>query len=333
MVELIFTLDYEIYGNGHGTLRDLVLDPTWRLAEVFKEFGAPFVIFAEAVEFAKIEEAQSDPDSADVQAQLRELQASGHEIGLHLHPWWANARYEGGRWRLDWSERNISTLGLNRVEAIVSGAIRYLRDALQDQDFTPFAFRSGLWAMQPTSVIASVLASHGIRVDSSVFKGGRIESLGLDYRPALRNSDIWRFNDNVNVPDPDGKLWEIPIHTQMVPFWQMLGSKRLKLQKKAQNSNHGTPLPRRWRDFLRFSYPRKLDFCRMTFEEMSAELEVILKDAEMHPQERRVVVAIGHSKDLVDYETTRIFLKSLRDRSVSVTTFSRAFCQELQFSC
>ncbi len=333
MVELIFTLDYEIYGNGHGTLRDLVLDPTRRLADIFKEFGAPFVVFAEAVEFAKIEEAQSDPDIAGVRAQLRELRAAGHEIGLHLHPWWANARYEGGSWQFDWSERNISTLDLNRVESIVSGAIRYLCDALHDPNFIPLAFRSGLWAMQPTSVIASVLARHSVRVDSSVFKGGRIDSLGLDYRPALLNSDTWRFGDDINIPDPEGELWEIPIHTQMVPFWQMLGSKRLKLQKKAQNSNHGTPLPRRWRDFLRFSYPRKLDFCRMTFDEMRLALEPVLKDAQLRPEERRVIVAIGHSKDFVDIEAIRLFLTFLRERSVSATTFSRAYCKEQQFSC
>ncbi len=53
MIECVFTLDYEIYGNGQGSLRDLVLDPTQRLAELFQEFGAPFVVFAEAVEFAQ----------------------------------------------------------------------------------------------------------------------------------------------------------------------------------------------------------------------------------------------------------------------------------------
>ena len=40
MIECVFTLDYEIYGNGEGSLRDLVLDPTRRLAELFQEFGA-----------------------------------------------------------------------------------------------------------------------------------------------------------------------------------------------------------------------------------------------------------------------------------------------------
>ncbi len=173
MIECIFTLDYEIYGNGEGTLRDLGLEPTARLAGLFQDWGVPFVVFPEALEFARIEEAGSDPDTAVVRTQLRELRAVGHEIGLHVHPWWANARHENGHWWLDWSERNICLLKPDRVEAIVSGAIGYLRDALGDPRFTPLTFRSGLWVMQPTAVVAKVLVRHGVRVDSSVFKGGR----------------------------------------------------------------------------------------------------------------------------------------------------------------
>ncbi len=328
MIECVFTLDYEIYGNGEGSLRDLVLDPTRRLAELFQEFDAPFVVFAEAVEFAKMEEAQSDPDTAEVRTQLRGLRAAGHEIALHLHPWWANARYEDGQWRLDWNERSICTLEPERVEIIVSGAIQYLRDGLDDPSFTPVSFRSGLWTMQPTPVIASALARHGVRVDSSAFKGGRVHELGLDYRPALGNDGFWRFGNDVNVPDPAGALWEVPIHTQMVPFWQMLGRKRLKLQSKMRSAGESTPLPRRWRDFLRFRYPRKLDFCRMTFQEMREAIEGVLGEQRARGEEHSLVVAIGHSKDFVDSEAVRRFLTLLKEQSAHVTTFSRLLSQE-----
>ncbi len=330
MIECVFTLDYEIYGNGEGSLRDLVLEPTRQLAGLFQEFGIPLVVFAEAAEFAKMEESQSDSDTAAVRAQLREMRAAGHEIGLHVHPWWANARYKEGQWWLDWSEQNICTLSPDRVEAIVSGAIRYLRDSLSDPHFTPLSFRSGLWVMQPTRTIANVLARHGVRVDSSVYKGGRVRGLGLDYRPALGNGGFWRFDDDVNMPDPQGKLWEIPIHTQLVPFWHMLGRKRLELQKRANNGNHKTPLPHRWRDFLRFRYPRKLDFCRMTFAEMREAMQLVLAQTKSRAGERNVVVAIGHSKDFMDSEAIRRFLAFLREQAVNVTTFSRLLCQEPQ---
>ena len=326
----IFTLDYEIYGNGAGSLRDLVIDPTRRLAEVFDRFRAPFVVFPEAVEFPRIEEAGSDPDGDGVRAQLRELRVSGHEIALHLHPWWANARLEDGHWRLDWSERNICVLHRHRVDAIVSGAIRYLRDALGDPTFTPLSFRSGLWAMQPTALIADVLVRHGIRVDSSVFKGGRVQALGLDYRPAHKNPAHWRFSADVIVPDPHGALWEFPIHTQMVPFWEMLGGKRLKLQNKVPGAVHGTPLPRRWADFLRLRYPRKLDFCRMTFQEMRTALDRDLRRRRSGQEAPGPFVAIGHSKDLVDFAAIEQFLEYLQREGVPVTTFARLLSPGLE---
>jgi hypothetical protein len=330
VIEIVFTLDYEIYGNGLGSLRDLVLDPTRQLAELFQEFDASFVVFAEAVEFAKMEEAQSDPDTAGVRAQLRELRGAGHEIALHLHPWWANARYEGGRWQLDWSEWKIGTLAPDRIEDIVSRAIRYLREALGDQKFTPLAFRAGQWAIQPTPLIAATLARHGVRVDSSVFKGGRVHSVGLDYRPAIANEGIWRFDKDVNVPDPNGQLWEIPIHTELVPFWQMLRGKRLKLQSKTNNASQGSPLSHHVRDFLRFRYPRKLDFCRMTFEEMQKTVETFLERRHLPQQEHSILVAIGHSKDFMDPDAVRQFLAFLEKRAIHVTTFSRLLGQNPQ---
>ena len=329
MVECVFTLDYEIYGSGNGSLRDLVLNPTRRLAQLFQKFQAPFVVFVEAAEFAKMEESQSDPDTAEVRSQLRELREAGHEIGLHIHPWWANAHYEAGHWKLDWTEQNICTLEPDRVEAIVSGAVRYLRAGLDDPQFTPVSFRSGLWLMQPTPTITKVLVRHGIRVDSSVYKGGRVRSLGLDYRPALANGGLWCFRDDVNVPDPQGKLVEMPIYTQQVPFWQMLGRKRLKLQRKADTASQNTPQPRSWHDFLRFRYPRKLDFCRMTFREMRGVMQNVLEGRKGTKSERNLVVAIGHSKDFVDSDAVRCFLEFLKEQAVPVTTFARFLHQDL----
>jgi hypothetical protein len=180
-------------------------------------------------------------------------------------------------------------------------------------------------------VIASVLAQHGVRVDSSVFKGGRLRGLGLDYLPALGNGGSWRFGNDVNVPDPNGALWEIPIHTKMVPFWRMLGGKRLKLHGKTRKASEGSPLPRNWRDFIRLRYPRKLDFCRMTFAEMREAITGVLEE-EQGRKECSPIVAIGHSKDFVDPDAVRICLAFLQERGVAVTTFSRILCPELQLS-
>lgn len=323
MIEFIFTIDYEIYGNGEGTLRELVLEPTRRLMSLCREMGGTFVAFVEPLEFLKIEEHRTDGDAADVREQVATLREEKFEIGLHLHPWWWNARREEGRWKLDWGQRNICDLDRDSIDEIVSAAIEYLRGCVEDPLFSPLSFRGGLWLMQPSRAMASVLSRHGIQVDSSVFKGGRIQDVGLDYRPARKNPGYWRFLEEVNQPDENGALLEVPIHSEMVPFWKMLSRKRLRLQKKVPTASNGAPLPRRWSDFARLRYPRKLDFCRMSLDEMTSVMDRVVAEDRRNPETYRPIVSIGHTKDLVDFEAVKAFLAYLARQNIPVVGFEQ----------
>ncbi len=325
MIELIFTIDYEIYGNGEGSLRELVYAPAGELASIFREHNAAYVVFAEALEFRKMEEYQADEETRAVRRQLRELHREGFEIALHLHPWWYNARRQNGHWDLAWDERNLCVMPAPQVDQVVRYAIEYLKDAIGDSRFTPFAFRGGLWLMQPTATMGQVLAKHGVRVDSSAFKGGRIADIGLDYRPALANGYCWEFGDDVNVPQRGGRILEIPIHTELVPFWKMLGGKRWAVHHRVPRNGNGSPLRSRKSDYLRFRYPRKLDFCRMSVAEFTSTMDRLLEEDQVSPEVYKPVVAIGHTKDLVDFAAVREFLAYLRRHHLAITDFRRAF--------
>jgi hypothetical protein len=331
MTECIFTIDYEIYGNGQGDLRELVFEPALKLAEIFQQARARLVVFVEAAELEMIEAAEADPAIGLVQDQIRRFRAEGHEIGLHLHPQWYNARRENGSWALDESEYNLCTLRRERMEWMLRKAIAYLRRILSEPGFTPLSFRAGNWLLQPSATAAAVLAGEGIRVDSSVFKGGRQRPRGLDYRPSLRNGYYWKFQDDVNVHDPAGQLLEIPTYTRQVPFWRMLTSKRLALQDKGSNHARKSAPPTLWQwarrlgDRLRLRYPLKFDFCRMTFDELRASVETAIQDDRHSPALLKPLVAIGHTKDLDDFETVTRFLAYLRDRGIRVSTFEDVY--------
>ena len=236
MIECIFTIDYEIYGNGEGSLKELVFEPAKRLKTIFDEAGEKFVVFVEAAELEKIDTCRTDPAIDQVKDQIREFHQDGFEIALHLHPQWCNARYENRKWNLDYTEYNLCTLPEKRIAEIVDRSIAYLRDVLSAPDFTPLSFRAGNWLFQPTASAARVLAERGIKIDSSVFKGGRQHRHHLDYRRAIKNGYYWMFGDDVTIPDPAGPLFEIPIYTKLVPFWKMATSKRLGLHHKGASS-------------------------------------------------------------------------------------------------
>src|SRR5271167_1017965 len=114
MIECVFTLDYEIYGNGTGSLNDLVYEPAERLRNIFRKWNARFVNFVEVAEFERIEERRTDPAIDAVKDQIRRLYQEGFETALHLHPQWYNARFEQGQWILDYQEYNLCTLPRTR---------------------------------------------------------------------------------------------------------------------------------------------------------------------------------------------------------------------------
>src|SRR5687768_9977305 len=126
MIEVAFTIDYEIYGNGEGSLRDEMFEPTEKLLAILKKWDAKLVVFAEAAELEMIQQAQSDSAIDDVNAQLRACYRDGHEIALHLHPQWYNARFDGRSWHLDYSEYNLCTLPPERIDGIIKRSIGHL---------------------------------------------------------------------------------------------------------------------------------------------------------------------------------------------------------------
>jgi hypothetical protein len=326
MIECIFTIDYEIYGNGEGSLKSLVYEPAEKLGTIFRKWNAHFVAFVEVAELEIIEAKGTDPAIDLVKDQIRDFYCEGFELGLHLHPQWYNAQYENGKWLLDYSEYNLCTLPRDRIVQIVDRSIAYLRDILGVADFMPFSFRAGNWLLQPAGTAANVLAERGIKVDSSVFKGGLRHQHQLDYRRALRNGNYWKFMDHADVPDPRGALLEVPIYTQMVPFWKMLNSKRLNPQHIGIGAGQSVrDKLYRLLDFLRFQHPLKLDFCCMTTDELVQMVERVIQEDQQDPTSFRPIVSIGHTKDLVDYETVESFLAYLNEKRIRVSTFTELY--------
>jgi hypothetical protein len=326
MIECIFTIDYEIYGNGEGSLKDLVYEPAQKLIDIFNRTGAKIVVFVETAELKKIETAETDSAINEVKRQLQELHAQGHEIALHLHPQWCNARYLHGKWELDYSEYNLCALPEERIDEIVDQSITYLRTVLAASDFTPLSFRAGNWLFQPTVTAAKVLAGHGIKIDSSVYKGGLQHQYKLDYRRAAGNGYFWKFQNDVNTPEPNGVMLEIPIYTRMVPFWKMATSKRVGLQQKG-SSGFRTAKQRLYRlqDMARFWHPLKFDLCRMTINELTRMVNTVIQEDQQNPASFRPIVAIGHTKDLVDFETAESFLAYLARKGIAVSTFTEVY--------
>src|ERR1039457_1927212 len=113
MLNVIFTLDYEIHGNGEGCPHELMIEPTERLLRLFGEYGAKLTIMADVAEILKFKEfpsqnARDDYHYQDIIAQLRGAVSGGHDVQLHLHASYFNATHDGQKWVQDWAEYDFA---------------------------------------------------------------------------------------------------------------------------------------------------------------------------------------------------------------------------------
>ena len=328
MIECIFTLDYEIYGNGSGDLATLVFEPTERLLALFRSRGNRFVRLRRGRRAEPPSRPRGPTGDLVGERQVRRGPWQRFEIALHLHPQGATrpgADGAGGSTTANttsarWTERGC-------VE-IVDRAIEYLRRTVADPA-TPTSFRAGNWLFQPTAVLARVLADRGIKMDSSVYKGGLQRQLGLDYRKAVGNGYAWRFREQVDIPTRRHPARDSHLHRA----GSALGhghaqAARLRAQRQRPRRRLGGRRGSRLRkamDLARWRYPLKLDFCRMTRHELLRTIDRVMRADAADPTTFRPIVAIGHAKDLVDLDTVERFLDTLLERGIPVSTLQDVY--------
>jgi hypothetical protein len=223
MLKAIFTLDYEIHGNGEGCPYALMVEPTRRMLDQFDRYGAKLTILADVAEILKFREyrdrfGRDDYHYQAIADQLREAVRRGHDVQLHLHTSYFNAQYTGGRWRQDWSEYNFATLPPARLAEVVRAGKSFLETLLRPVNpaYECIAFRAANWAVSPSANVVRALLANHIQIETSVFKHGRREGLvNFDYAHAHSDLVPWPVAEHdVCRKDEDGRLVEFPIYSE-----------------------------------------------------------------------------------------------------------------------
>jgi hypothetical protein len=223
MLRVLFTLDYEIHGNGEGSPHALMFEPTDRMLRLFEEYGAKLTIMADVAEILKFREyaektGRDDFHSAAITAQLRDAIRRGHDVQLHLHSSYFNAAHRDGRWQQDWSEYNFAGLPLGRMVQLVRNGKEFLETLLApvDSSYRCTAFRAANWSVSPSPNVVEALVCNGIEIDTSVFKYGRRDGIvSFDYTGAHSDLLPWRVDArDICKSDRDGALMEFPIYAE-----------------------------------------------------------------------------------------------------------------------
>lgn len=223
MLRAIFTLDYEIHGNGDGCPRTLMVEPTDRLLRLFDEYGARLTIMADVAEILKFKEYKEEVGRDDycydaIVDQLRSALSRGHDVQLHIHSSYFKAHHNQGRWRQDWSEYDFAGLPYDRMVWMVGTGKEFLETLLRpvNQAYRCIAFRAANWSVSPSRNVVNALLENNILIDTSVFKGGgRQGRVTFDYSNAHHHMRPWPASPNdICCYASDSRLWEFPIYAE-----------------------------------------------------------------------------------------------------------------------
>lgn len=332
MLHVIFTLDYEIHGNGEGCPHALMVEPTERMLRLFEEYGAKLTIMADIGEILKFKEyaAVHGRDSFHynkIAAQLQDAVRCGHDVQLHIHSSYFNAHHDGKQWAQDWSEYNFAGLEPRRMSAMVRTGKEYLESLLKPikPDYRCVAFRAANWSVSPSRNVVCALAENDIRIDSSVFKYGKRQGIvTFDYTHAASNTVPWKANaEDICRADNTGALFEFPIYSEArwigafltpVRLYRVLLSRSHKVPRampaahaqtaQTDMSSLSSAGSRRRHVFERHAW--KADFNQCTGRQLIRALGRCEKN-NPHATRNLPFVLIGHSKLF-----TRMNEKSLR---------------------
>tara|TARA_B110000285_G_scaffold22250_1_gene21514 strand:- start:75 stop:995 length:921 start_codon:yes stop_codon:yes gene_type:complete len=201
-----------------------MIEPT---EDLFKIATGKDVFYTFFVDVGYLIQAEKYPeligDVELVKNQITKMISLGHDVQLHIHPHWEKAIWKDGEWEMNINgSYKLSDFKLNEIARIVKSYKSYLDKLIGRKTI---AFRSGGWCIQPFGKLIDVFKEVGLKIDSSVFQGGYLqtENYSFDFRLAPVKSK-YQFEDDVCQEVENGTFTEFPIASfryNPLFFWRL----------------------------------------------------------------------------------------------------------------
>lgn len=326
-MDLILTLDYELYGDGSGDVFETMIDPTNNFLALCKRHGIKSTIFFEIMEYLKIKEEWNKGNKMNYTAnpaeaisdQIIEAYKAGHDIQLHIHPHWINAKYEDNRWLPDsryWKLTNVPLTGDENFPLGLEELLKLGKESIEailkpiDPDYKCNIFRAGGYCMTPSDKVVASLINLGFIADSSVIPGAYLnnEFYFYDFQHISSEMPFWWINESVDLPvKTRTDFVEIPVFAKKMRRYKKYDLQRIKIALKNKGSNL-TKIKDKVEDrkslaakFNFFLQEESLtwDFCLFSSKKMNNYLKLARKISAQSSSGFHPFVLIGHSKEFL----------------------------------
>ena len=292
-MKIAITWDYELFfGEQSGSAQKCMLEPGNRLLEIAQKNGANFTFFVDAGMLVLGEKEPSfKQELSEIQNQISSWDQQGHETGLHIHPHWEDAIWENG-WKFDLKRYKLADFKDTEVEQIFDN---YLFSLQQWSKEKIVSYRAGGWCIQPFGKLKSSFLKYQLRIESSIFQGGKNTTLPYNYDfTNAPQKEKWFFENHECKEDETGTFLEIPIASKTYSplfFWKLFVLGRL-FPKRHKSIGNGSPAKGGGskKDFLtKFNH-----LCVSADGYFITEIERAIREAEKKGWNS--IVIIGHPK-------------------------------------
>lgn len=338
MINIIVTVDYEIFGDGTGDVRDNLVKPMEEIRTLCNRFGIKLTIFFDICEYWAFKKAEEQnllghlgySPSDLIKGQLEQLINEGHDIQLHLHPQWLGASYVRSKWQLNLSNFRLADMSYVEIKELLFRAKHALETMFKpfNPDYECIAFRAGAFSVQPSMDLIRALNETGILIDSSVIKGNKSahEPFRFNFREAYSSFKPWWVKEDIlrSVIREEGKILEVPIYAKRVTrlryflslkikFWLGIKQDIQSMYPKEYSLSQKLCLRDKFSiAYLKYLFDKMvivLDFCELSGGEMIYLLKEIVRKKDKESIDYLPLVMIGHPKL---YNNRKNFEKFLR---------------------
>jgi len=231
--KIILTIDYELFlGKKTGSVIDCMIKPTEKLASILEKNGSKMTVFWDILHYNKLVELgniypELNQDKLIIEEQILALTRKGHDIQLHIHPHWLDAKYENGNWNFNYDRFKLHNLSNeNKPDDIhtIIGCITISKRLMEqiitkvNPEYKVISFRAGGYLVEPFLKIREALLKNEIKIDSSVCPNSlnNNEIFSFDFR-SYPNKISYYFEHTPQISQNDGYFLEIPITTIKIP--------------------------------------------------------------------------------------------------------------------
>lgn len=323
MIHILFTLDYEVHGNGAGSPEKLMIQPTNEILRLFDRFNAKLTIMADTVEILRFKNNSTNEYKQSyykILEQLKDTIKRQHDVQLHLHPAFKNAEIIDNNWKLDYSKYNMSQLTRDEACHLVNEGKTFLEENLKeiDPEYKCTAFRACNWDVQPSDNISHAMKKNGLTIDTSVFKYGVKNSIvKFDYTDAVSNLIPWpASNSDFAQMDINSSIYEFPIYCTEKKITHFFTLNRIL--NHFLNYRHKLPQTdtagEKGKTASKKDFPWKADFNQCSGKQLIRELKNVY-DNNTDISVDIPFVLIGHSKvfNSQNRRSLECFLKYIKD--------------------